>query len=191
VTKRAQQKPPAYELAKSWACAAPSGTISNFHPRISGLNVDRIKTQLGPMKIGLDLKLFWVGEMPARSYRLLMTEPMKNCRPACFPIWQVARLLNVHRTHLVHLSEQGEIGCAFDLRGKNASRSCNSDPARSGSRPRKQRGPTNAKKIFARAICRSRWRRPSGSLFVKAAKPSARVAWATFWTKTLPLTLLT
>jgi excisionase family DNA binding protein len=39
-----------------------------------------------------------------------------------FAVWQLAKMLNCHRSHLVHLIEAGEI-VAFDLRGKKASRS--------------------------------------------------------------------
>jgi hypothetical protein len=39
-----------------------------------------------------------------------------------FAVWQLAKLLHCHRTHLVHLIESGEL-VAFDLRAKSASRS--------------------------------------------------------------------
>jgi hypothetical protein len=40
-----------------------------------------------------------------------------------FPVWRLAQLFHIHRTHLTNLIEQGEL-VAFDLRGKNSSRSC-------------------------------------------------------------------
>jgi len=40
-----------------------------------------------------------------------------------FPVWQLAQMFHVHRTHLTNLIEQGEL-VAFDLRGKASSRSC-------------------------------------------------------------------
>jgi len=39
-----------------------------------------------------------------------------------FAVWHLAKLLGCHRSHLVHLIEQGELQ-AFDLRGKCSSRS--------------------------------------------------------------------
>src|SRR5262245_15275037 len=39
-----------------------------------------------------------------------------------WPVWKLARLLNVRREKLLELIDEGEIGCAYDLRGKCASR---------------------------------------------------------------------
>lgn len=41
-----------------------------------------------------------------------------------FPVHLLAKLLNVHRTHIVHLIETGELRCAVDLRSSQSSRSC-------------------------------------------------------------------
>ncbi len=38
------------------------------------------------------------------------------------PVWELARLLNVRREKLLEAIDEGEIGCAYDLRGKGASR---------------------------------------------------------------------
>jgi hypothetical protein len=38
------------------------------------------------------------------------------------PVWKLALLLKVRREKLLELIDDGEIGCAYDLRGKGASR---------------------------------------------------------------------
>ena len=38
------------------------------------------------------------------------------------PVWELARLLKVRREKLLELIDEGEIGCAYDLRGKGKSR---------------------------------------------------------------------
>ena len=38
------------------------------------------------------------------------------------PLWELARLLKVRREKLLELIDEAEIGCAYDLRGKGASR---------------------------------------------------------------------
>jgi len=38
------------------------------------------------------------------------------------PLWELSRLLKVRREKLLELIDEGEIGCAYDLRGKGASR---------------------------------------------------------------------
>jgi hypothetical protein len=40
-----------------------------------------------------------------------------------FPVHLLARILHVHRDHVIHLIDAGEIQCAVDLRGPGASRS--------------------------------------------------------------------
>jgi Helix-turn-helix domain len=40
-----------------------------------------------------------------------------------FPVHLLARVLHVHRTHVINLIDAGEIKCAVDLRGPGASRS--------------------------------------------------------------------
>jgi hypothetical protein len=38
------------------------------------------------------------------------------------PVWELARLLKVRRGKLLELIDEGELKCAYDLRGKGASR---------------------------------------------------------------------
>jgi hypothetical protein len=40
-----------------------------------------------------------------------------------FPVHLLARVLHIHRTHLINLIDAGEIQCAVDLRSPGASRS--------------------------------------------------------------------
>jgi Helix-turn-helix domain len=40
-----------------------------------------------------------------------------------FPVHLLARVLHIHRTHLINLIDAGEIQCAVDLRGHGSSRS--------------------------------------------------------------------
>jgi len=40
------------------------------------------------------------------------------------PLWELARLLKVRREKLLELIDEGEISCAYDLRGRGASRAC-------------------------------------------------------------------
>jgi len=45
------------------------------------------------------------------------------CVPGqCVALWELARLLKVRREKLLELIDEGEIECAYDLRGKGASR---------------------------------------------------------------------
>ena len=40
-----------------------------------------------------------------------------------FPVHLLARVLRVHRDHVIHLIDSGELKCAVDLRSPGASRS--------------------------------------------------------------------
>jgi excisionase family DNA binding protein len=40
-----------------------------------------------------------------------------------FPVYVLARYLHVHRQHVLNLIDSGEIKCAIDIRGAQASRS--------------------------------------------------------------------
>jgi len=41
-----------------------------------------------------------------------------------FPVWQIAKLLNVSAGHVFHLIESGELACPVDLRNSASSRTC-------------------------------------------------------------------